>query len=252
VLNPRPPAACAARALTGYRAMDTMFGALAQVLPDRVPAAGEGGNTVVSLGGYREDGRPFVVVDMICGAWGGRPDKDGVEAITNPSQNMSNTPVEVLEAQHPIRIEEYALVPDSGGAGQHRGGLGLRRTYRLLAPEAHLQLRSDRMRFRPYGLAGGQPARPTCNELRAGGETRTMPAKFAYTLKAGDLFLHEQAGGGGFGDPFQRDPRLVTADVRAEKISVDYARREYGVVVDPQTFEPDEAATRAARDRRGR
>jgi N-methylhydantoinase B len=248
VLNPRPPAACAARALTGYRVMDTMFGALAQILPDRVPAAGEGGNTVVSLGGYREDGRPFVVVDMICGAWGGRPDKDGVEAITNPSQNMSNTPVEVLESQHPIRIEEYALVPDSGGAGQHRGGLGLRRTYRLLAPEAHLQLRSDRMRFRPYGLAGGQPARATRNELEAGGETRTMPAKFACTLKAGDLFRHEQAGGGGYGDPFQRDPGLVASDVRAEKISVEYARREYGVILDPRTLEIDEDATRAVRD----
>jgi N-methylhydantoinase B len=250
VLNPRPPAACAARALTGYRVMDTMFGALAQVLPDRVPAAGEGGNTVVSLGGYREDGRPFVVVDMICGAWGGRPDKDGIEAITNPSQNMSNTPVEILESQHPIRIEEYALVPDSGGAGRHRGGLGLRRAYRLLAAEAHLQLRSDRMRFQPYGLAGGRPARPTRNELTVGGETRPMPAKFACTLREGDVFLHEQAGGGGHGDPFHRDPVLVAADVRAEKISTEYARREYGVVVDPGTLEPDAHETRETRARR--
>ncbi|NBP73964.1 MAG: hydantoinase B/oxoprolinase family protein, partial [Alphaproteobacteria bacterium] len=83
IVNPKLPAACAARALTGYRIVDAMFGALAQIVPDRVPAAGEGGNTVVCLGGYRDDGSPFIIVDMICGAWGGRPDKDGIEAITN-------------------------------------------------------------------------------------------------------------------------------------------------------------------------
>ena len=87
----------AARALTGYRVMDAMFGALAQIVPGLMPAAGEGGNTVVCLGGRHPDNRPFIVVDMISGCWGGRPDQDGIEAITNPSQNLSNTPVEVLE-----------------------------------------------------------------------------------------------------------------------------------------------------------
>jgi N-methylhydantoinase B len=251
IVNPRPPAACAARALTGYRILDLMFGALAQILPDRVPAAGEGGNTVVSIGGYRPDGRPFVIVDMICGAWGGRPDKDGVEAITNPSQNMSNTPVEVLEAQHPIRIEEYALVPDSCGAGRYRGGLGLRRSYRLLADEAHLQLRSDRMRFAPYGLAGGRPARPTRNTLESDGEERAMPAKFAHRLRRGELILHEQAGGGGFGDPLARDPEAVLADVRNEKITVEYACREHGVVIDAAAWTLDGEATRRLRAGRG-
>ncbi|HET6307881.1 MAG TPA: hydantoinase B/oxoprolinase family protein, partial [Rhodopila sp.] len=140
VLNPLPPAPVAARALTGYRVMDAMFGALAQIVPEVMPAAGEGGNTVVCLGG-RVDRRPFIVVDMISGCWGGRPDQDGIDAITNPSQNLSNTPVEVLERQHPVRIESYGLVPDSCGAGQYRGGLGLQRSYRLLAEEAVLQLR---------------------------------------------------------------------------------------------------------------
>ena len=116
ILNPRMPAPCAARALTGYRVFDAMLGALSKIVPDRVPAAGEGGNTVVCIGGYRPDQTPFIVVDMICGAWGGRPDRDGIEAITNPSQNLSNTPVETLEASQPIRIEEYSLIPDSCGA----------------------------------------------------------------------------------------------------------------------------------------
>jgi N-methylhydantoinase B len=250
ILNPHLPGACAARALTGYRMLDVMLGALAQALPDRVPAAGEGGNTVLSIGGQTADRRPFVIVDMITGAWGGRPDKDGMEAVTNPSQNMSNTPVEVLEAQHPIRLEEYAFVPDSCGAGRFRGGLGLRRRYTLLNEEATLQLRSDRMRFLPYGLAGGGPARGTRNVLNPDGEARVMPAKFAVELKRGDVVLHEQPGGGGFGDPFTRDPERVAADARNEKITLEYARREHGVVLEPGTCKVDPAATRALREGR--
>ena len=251
ILNPHLPGACAARALTGYRMLDVMLGALAQALPDRVPAAGEGGNTVLSIGGQTADRRPFVIVDMITGAWGGRPDKDGMEAVTNPSQNMSNTPVEVLEAQHPIRLEEYAFVPDSCGAGRFRGGLGLRRRYTLLNEEATLQLRSDRMRFLPYGLDGGGPARGTRNVLNPDGEARVMPAKFAVELKRGDVVLHEQPGGGGFGDPFTRDPERVAADARNEKITLEYARREHGVILEPGTCKVDLAATHALREGRG-
>jgi N-methylhydantoinase B len=252
ILNPRLPGACAARALTGYRMLDVVLGALAQALPDRVPAAGEGGNTVLSMGGITADRRQFVLVDMITGAWGGRPDRDGMEAVTNPSQNMSNSPVEVLEAHHPIRVDEYGFVPDSCGAGRFRGGLGLRRRYTLLNEEATLQLRSDRMSHRPYGLAGGGPARGTRNVLNPDGEAREMPAKFATTLRRGDVVLHEQPGGGGHGDPFARDPERVAEDVRDEKITLDYARREHGVVVDPVTLAVDEAATRAARAAGGR
>jgi N-methylhydantoinase B len=247
ILNPRLPGACAARALTGYRMLDVVLGALAQALPERVPAAGEGGNTVLSMGGMTRERRPFVLVDMITGAWGGRPDKDGLEAVTNPSQNMSNSPVEVLEAHHPIRVDEYGFVPDSCGAGRFRGGLGLRRRYTLLNDEATLQLRSDRIKYRPYGLAGGGPGRGTRNVLNPDGEAREMPAKFATTLRRGDVVLHEQPGGGGYGDPFERDPERVAADVRDEKISLDYARREHGVVIDPATLAVDAAATGAAR-----
>jgi N-methylhydantoinase B len=251
ILNPRLPGACAARALTGYRLLDVMLGALAQIVPDRVPAAGEGGNTVLSMGGLTPARKPFVIVDMICGAWGGRPDKDGVDAITNPSQNMSNTPVEVLESQHPIRIDEYSLIADSGGPGRYRGGLGLRRQYTLLNPEATLQLRSDRMKFLPYGLGGGKPALPTRNVLIRGGTEQAMPAKFAVVLREGDTIRHEQPGGGGFGDPFERDPEAVAHDVRNEKVSIEHARQEHGVVIDSHTLKVDVDATRAARRARG-
>jgi N-methylhydantoinase B len=135
VLNPHMPGAVAARALTGYRVFDAMLGALAQIVPDRIPAAGEGGNTVVCLSGSNPDRTPFIIVDMICGAWGGRPHADGIEAITNASQNLSNTPIETMEAQHPVRVEAYELVADSCGAGKWRGGLGIRRSYRVLAED---------------------------------------------------------------------------------------------------------------------
>jgi N-methylhydantoinase B len=235
VVNPVEPAACAARALTGYRVVDAMFGALAQIAPDRVPAAGEGGNTVVCIGGYRADRSPFIIVDMLCGAWGGRPDKDGVDAVTNPSQNLSNTPVEVLEAEHPVRIEDYSLLPDSCGAGRFRGGLGVARTYRLLSGEATLQLRADRMRFRPYGLNGGEPARAARNILNPGAAATLLPAKVTSTMTAGDVVRHEQPGGGGHGDPALRDPAAVAEDVLDGKISVEFARRAHGLEVDPVT-----------------
>lgn len=249
VLNPYSPAAVAARALTGYRVMDAMFGALAQIVPDRIPAAGEGGNTVVCLSGTRPDRRPFIIVDMVCGAWGGRPDRDGIEAITNPSQNLSNSPVETLEAQHPVRVEEYALIADSCGAGRFRGGLGIRRSYRVLSPEAALQLRADRVKFPPYGLDGGKAAAPTRNRIARAGAAMSedVPGKVAMTLGEGDLIVHEQAGGGGFGAPWTRDPARVAADVWNEKITADYARRHHGVVVDGATGVLDEAATRVLR-----
>lgn len=248
VLNPQSPAPVAARALTGYRICDAMFGALAQIVPDRIPAAGEGGNTVVCIAGLRPNREPFIIVDMVCGAWGGRPDRDGIEAITNPSQNLSNTPIEILEAQHPVRVESYALIEDSCGAGENRGGLGVRRSYRLLAPVAEMQLRSDRMKFSPYGLNGGGAGQPTRNTLVEGSSSRQLPSKVTMPIEEGMLLVHEQAGGGGFGDPLRRHPDRVAHDVWNQKISADYARRNHGVVV-AATGEVDRSATETLRQR---
>ena len=229
VLNPVLPAACAARALTGYRIFDTMLGALAQIVPDRVPAAGEGGNSVVCISGLRRNRKPFIIVDMLCGAWGGRPDKDGVEAITNPSQNLSNMPVEVMEAEHPVRVEEYAFVPDSCGAGRWRGGVGIKRSYRILADEALLQLRTDRVKFPPYGLKGGKPGGVSRNFITVGDQTSPLPSKVTMSVTKGALITHEQAGGGGYGDPLERDSALVREDVADGKITRAFAAEHHGV-----------------------
>ncbi len=245
VLNPVMPGPCAARALTGYRVFDTMLGALSQIVPDRVPAAGEGGNSVICISGLRPNRKPFIIVDMICGAWGGRPDKDGLEAVTNASQNLSNMPVEVMEAEHPVRVEEYGFVPDSCGAGHWRGGIGVRRSYRILAPEALLQMRTDRVAFRPYGLAGGEPGGPSSNSMIQNGETRSLPGKITMTVPNDVVIIHDQAGGGGFGNPLTRDPALVLEDVLDGKISSDFARDRHGVVITGRAV--DQGATEKLR-----
>jgi len=248
VLNPIEPAAVAARALTGYRVFDAMLGALAQVVPARIPAAGEGGNTVVCLSGKDQEHKPYIIVDMICGAWGARPDADGIEAITNASQNLSNTPVEVLEAQHPVRVEAYELEPDSCGPGRYRGGLGIRRSYRVLADDVLMQLRADRMKFQPYGLAGGGPARAAANILATEGQPdRQLASKVNMTIARGDVVTHIQPGGGGFGDPMQRDLAAIERDVWNHKLSAHYVRQHYRVVTDAASGKVDAAATAALR-----
>ena len=230
ILNPKMPAPVAARALTGYRVVDTVMGALAQIAPKKLMAAGEGGNTVVAIGGYDGESRkPCVFVDMINGAWGGRADKDGIEGITNPSQNMSNLPIETIEARYPLLMEEYSLREDSGGAGQYRGGLGLVRQYRLLADVAVLQLRADRHEHPPYGLFGGQPAASSRNLIDRGAGFEVLPAKVTLEIGKDNVIRHEQAGGGGWGDPGKRDRAAIEADLRNGKITPERAERDYGV-----------------------
>lgn len=235
LLNPEFPAPVAARALTGYRVADTVLGALAQVVPERVAAAGEGGNSVVCLGGYdRETREPFILVDMINGALGGRATLDGVDAVTNPCQNMSNMPIEIMEATYPIRIEEYGLRPDSCGAGRQRGGLSVIRSYRLLADEAVMQLRTDRYQTRPYGLFGGEPGAPSRNYFAADGDAEAfalLDSKVTRTISKGALLRHEQAGGGGYGPAYERPVEAVLDDVVDGKITEGFARENFRVVI---------------------
>ncbi len=233
IVNPLSPAACAARGVIGYRVFDAILGALAQVVPDKVMAGGEGGPTLLSIGG-RHRGKAFVLTEVMVGNWGARATKDGVEGISNPAANLSNQPVELIEAELPLEITHYALVPDSGGAGRQRGGLAFSREYRLLADEAVFTLRSDRRDHPPYGIAAGLPGSPSRNLLTRGGKTEilpTMPMK-AITLKTGDVFHHVSAGGGGYGDPHRRAAELVLADVVAGKVSAEEACFRYGVVIE--------------------
>ena len=244
VVNVSLPGAVAARAQTGYRIVDAMFGALAQIVPSRVPAAGEGGNTVVCLSGRREDLSPFIVVDMLCGAWGGRATADGIDGVTNPAQNLSNTPIEILERQHPVRVERYGFVTDTAGAGRFRGGMGIERQYRMLAADGGLlQLRSDRSEHAPWGLDGGGAGATSSNVLLdVDGTERALPNKVTMDLAPGQGIRHRMAGAGGYGDPLTRDPSRVLEDVLDERISVGYARDRHGVVIRDGSVDADATA----------
>ncbi len=227
------PGACAARGLTGFRMLDCCFGALAMMLPDKVFAASDGGNTGISIGGYDNDRNPFIYVDFTCGTWGGRPFSDGLDGNSNMGANMASTSVEITEAEHPIEILSYEFVPDKAGAGKYRGGTPYRRDYRLLEEEAVLQVRSDRRDFRPYGLYGGYPGKPSLNFINPTGQNdHPVTAKLTMTMKRGDVLRHELAGAAGWGDPLDRDPTAVLRDVRNEMISSTTAENEYGVVID--------------------
>ena len=254
IVNPLAPGPVAARGLTGFRIANVVFGALAQAAPDRVPACEIGGDTGVSIGGYErvvKDGktelRGFVFLEFLYGSWGGRLDKDGIDGVASSVVNFSNNPAEVLEAELPLRIEGYSYLPDTGGAGIHRGGLSLVRDFRLLAEEATLQIRADRTKYQPYGLQGGGAGAPSQNILNPDREARKLPPKPTLTIQRGDVFRHIAAGAGGWGNPFERDSQAVLRDVLEEKVTLTHARNAYGVVINPQTYEIDEAATQRLR-----
>ena len=243
ITNAVLPAACAARGLTGFRMLDCAFGALAMMLPDKVFAASDGGNTGITIGGYDAERRPFIYVDFTTGAWGGRPWADGLDGNTNLLVNMASQSVEVTEAEHPIELLAYEFMTDRAGSGKFRGGASFRRDYRFREEEGILQVRSDRRRYRPYGLYGGEPGKPSWNFLNPDDENRLLPSKLTMDIKRGDVFRHELAGGGGWGDPLKRDPLRVLKDVRNEFVSPQAARNEYGVVIDLENWMVDERAT---------
>ncbi|HWB51510.1 MAG TPA: hydantoinase B/oxoprolinase family protein [Stellaceae bacterium] len=245
IANMELPGACAARGLTGFRMVDCMFGALAKMLPDRVFAASDGGNTGVSIGGWDSERKPFIYVDFTCCAWGGRPFGDGLDGNSNIYANMASQPIEVTETEQPLQITAYEFIQDAMGPGKFRGGAPFRREYKLLAEEAILQVRSDRRDFRPYGLYGGGPGKPSMNYLNPDRNPAPLPSKLTMNMRKGDLFRHEVAGAGGWGDPLERDPALVLKDVRNDFVSRRAAREDYGVVIAGDAV--DAAATAALR-----
>lgn len=233
IVNCTHPAPCGARGITGYRITDCMFGALAKAVPNKVAADGAGGSTLPSFGGYR-NGAAFVFSECVMGTWGATSIHDGQEGVPHMSSNQSNVPVEMIEAGYPIRIERYGFVPDTGGAGRHRGGLSVLREYRVLQSDTYFGVRSDKRQFPPYGLFGGQPGGPSTNIVVSNDRERLIPTLPVdpITLNSNDVFRHIMAGGGGYGDPLDRAPEQVLDDVLDGKVSAKHARAAYGVIVD--------------------
>ena len=243
------PAASGGRGVTLFRIADTVWGALAQAVPERVSAATEGGCTVYSIGGYDEDREAFVLVEIFGGSWGGRPDRDGIDGISHPILNQRNIPAEVMEAEHPMELVRYGFLPDTGGAGKYRGGMSLVRDIRYLgALPAQLQLRSDRCDHMPWGLACGEDGTPSYNLLNPGTDTeRQLKAMDTTTIKQGEIVRFVCPGAGGWGDPLERDPLAVAADVREGRLTPAYVREHYALAVAADGT-LDEAATEKLRN----
>jgi N-methylhydantoinase B len=251
LVNAVYPAPCGARGITGYRIVDCVFGALAQAVPDRVTADGAGGSTLPSFGG-RVDGRTFVFSECIMGTWGATSEHDGQEGVPHMASNQANVPVEMIEADYPIRIERYGFLPDTGGPGRQRGGLSLIREYRMLADDVYFGVRSDKAIHAPHGLFGGGEGATSFNLVNPGPEEVRVPPlpTEPITLRQGDLYRHRMAGGGGYGDAHERDPEMVRADVLDGRVTPDHARAAYGVAID-LSGAIDFAATAALRGSAG-
>ena len=252
LLNPRRPAPVAGGNVeTSQRNVDVLLRAFAKIVPERVCAAGQGTMNNISVGGIDpETGRPWTFYETIAGGYGARLGMDGVDGIHVHMTNTMNTPIETIESYYPIRFLRYCLRRDSGGPGKWRGGCGIERSWMLLAPSATLSILAERSKIPPWGLFGGKPGAPGEYLLiKSSGETIRLRSKCTVRMERGDILVIRTPGGGGYGNPLERDPKLVLRDVLDGLVSLDSARRDYGVVINPETMELDLEATRKLREK---
>jgi N-methylhydantoinase B len=232
--------------------VDTLIRAMAPALPHRA-AAGHHADLISSnlFGTDPRTGRFFVASGGAPGGgWGAKHDSDGLSAVICINDgDTHNTPIEANESKYPMLIEEYSLRPDSGGAGRFRGGLGVRKVFRLLG-ETRLNTHIERTRCAPWGLSGGQDAAPNrLSVRRRDGQLEAFPngKVNAMKLDAGDAFILDAGGGGGYGSPLERPPDRVRADVVEGYVSLQAARDDYGVELDERTLTVDGPATERRR-----
>lgn len=249
VLNPVFPAAVGMRSLTCARLRSVIFGAFAAAVPDRLPAAPAGNNSIVNVMTHDEvrGRRVIAAVNPVVGGGGGMPHRDGTNGSGADAAYLRNTPLELTEVEVPIRFVRYGLAQDSGGAGRWRGGLATEMAFRVAAPDSRITARNrDRSKFRPWGLLGGRAAGLSDMMVNPGTPDETPLGNVDLAvLSPGDVLMIRSAGGGGRGDPFEREPWRVALDVARGYVSAEAARREYGVALADGAV--DEAATAALR-----
>ena len=235
-VNPNYPAGVAARQLGCRRANQAVWGAIAQIIPENVFACPGGADASIATSGYDKTNTPwrnFVLTEGFNETSGGaRSDKDGLEGQGANITNQANTPVEILELEYPISILEYSLVANTEGAGRFRGGLAQKRVYRYHQEGTEVRVRSDRRIQAPWGLKGGHNASPPKILLKKKTDEKAMPGKFTIHMNPCDELTVQWCGGGGYGNPLERDPVLVQWDVVEGKITRERAFHIYGVKLD--------------------
>jgi N-methylhydantoinase B len=231
VVHAQPPAPVVyANHEISLRVSDIILGAMHQITPDRAVAGSQGTGGVVIFGGrdYRTDS-VYVSYEVTKGGVGARPTKDGINAIAGPLANQMNTPVEILEMSFPLRVEEYSLVPDTGGAGRYRGGTAARRSWRILNHDAQCTTCCERTVTAPPGLAGGLAGGAARIWITLpDGTSRPVTSKGAFIAPSGSLLTIDVPGSGGFGPPAERDRAVLREDVIDGYVSRESADRDYG------------------------
>jgi N-methylhydantoinase B len=232
VLNPHFPAPVNTYNPTIHALVDAIFAALSQVAPAKARADGSGSRSIILGGRNPHTGRNYVQYEIVAGGAGAGTTKDGTSGITVNQSNARIAPIEIIESEFPTRLLRFDLIPDSGGAGLNRGGLGLRREYLNLA-DARFSIRSMKHIIPPNGFAGGRDGRAGDIVINPDtGDAKRLPTRYAdYPLRMGDAFRLDTPGGGGYGNPCEREPEKVLADVREGYITIAAAAQNYGVVV---------------------
>ncbi len=251
VVNCRFPAAVAARLVIGHFLTEIIYRALSQVLPDRVIASSGGTPAQMNVFyGRRHDGRPWHSVIIRGGGMGASAHSDGKYVYIFPA-NGANTPVEVFESDTPLIVERRELIPDSGGPGRMKGGLGQREVFKVPddeyapIPPVNLGIQAGRHILPPEGLFGGKPG------AKARFLVNGIPGNpFGLTqLKPGDVVIIDSAGGGGYGNPLERDPEMVEQDVLEGYVTIEKAKEDYGVLIDPITLKVDKEGMKILREK---
>jgi N-methylhydantoinase B len=251
VVDPRFPAAVNTYMPTALAVAEAVLTALAPFAPDKRIAGGSGSAALVLGGRDRHSDRAFVHYEIFSGGTGARSGKDGVSATAFHLSNCKTAPIEIIESEFPTRVERFEMIPDSGGAGEWRGGLGFARDYRILTDDVRFSMRTDKHAIPPFGidrgLAGGKGA---CIVNPGGSDEKRLASRFGdLRLCKNDIIRVERPGGGGLGNPLSRPVDNVLDDVRQGYVSTDRARTDYGVVLDTACGEPviDEGKTRVLR-----
>jgi len=235
LVNPEYPAAVGIRHSITMRMYNVILGALAKALPDMVPAAGAGQSAIVVLSTPDEStgSRKIAVVEPMGGGGGGQFDMDGVDGIDHASGFLKNTPIESLEQHIDIFVKKYEILKDTAGAGLHRGGHAIQLDFEIVKPESIVTARGmERIRFQPWGLAGGQAGSHGYVRLNPDTENeRQLPKIEILRPEKGQVVSITSPGGGGWGNPLERVPELVVEEVKSGLLSIDLAKKQYGVVI---------------------
>jgi N-methylhydantoinase B len=250
VLNPRFPAPVNTYNPTVHALVEALYGALTDIVPGLARADGCGSRSIILGGRSTYTGKGYVQYEILGGGGGARARKDGQSGTSVNQSNAKIAPIEIIESEFPTRVLRFELIPDSGGAGKYRGGLGICREY-LNLEDARFSIRSTKHVIAPEGAADGGKGRT--GDIVVNPDTpsaKQLPTRYAdYPLKGGDRFRLETPGGGGFANGYTRDPALVLRDLREGYVTLQGAKRDYGVVASRagDDFIIDEAATKQAR-----